>query len=349
MNFKAISNLAAEAVAGEAFPCVAFAIGLKDKIIYEDCIGTANGKAITRDSLFDMASVTKTVIPTTLAMLFLEKGLVSLHEPISEFLENVPKDKADITIKHLMTHTSGIKAHTLLQDFAKKPSDVVDVILKTRLSAPVGTAAEYSCLGFILLGKILENISGKSLDTLAQEYILNPLDMRNSGYKPTEGHIVPTEFDKESDTYLCGDVHDENARFMGGVSANAGLFSNIIDMIKYCAMLSSGGLLNGFPFVSKATLDVFTRDYTPGMSESRGLGFSLYDGRPHALGDLFPIGSYGHTGYTGTCFFVDIKTGLYVILLTNRVNYGRDNNKIMYFRRRFHNMVYGEFRGIVNL
>jgi CubicO group peptidase (beta-lactamase class C family) len=343
MDFTAVSALVKNAVKDGAFPCAAFAAGLKDEVIYEGCAGMAGDEPVTGDSLFDLASVTKIVVPATLSMLLLEKGLISLHEPIQEFLDDVPEDKAGITIKHLLTHTSGIKAHMLLQETAQSPPEAVESILKTELSAPVGTATEYSCLGFILLGKILEKVTGEELDILAKKYILDPLGMQNSGYNPKKGHIIPTEYDKETGRHLTGAVHDENARFLGGVSANAGLFSSLTDMKKYCAMLSRNGMAGNTPFVSKAVLELYKQNYTPGMSESRGLGFSLNDGRAHALGDLFPVGSYGHTGFTGTCFFVDIKTGLYVILLTNRVFYGRENNKIMHFRRRFHNAIYGEF------
>ena len=343
MNFEAVSKLTKKAVEDGAFPCAAFAIGLKDRVLYEDCIGTAGDRPLTRDSLFDMASVTKTVLATTLSMLFLEKGLIALHDPISDFLDNVPNDKANITIKHLLTHTSGIKAHILLEKETDNPSDAVSVILKTSLSNQVGTATEYSCLGFILLGKILEKVAGEKLDTLAKKLVLDPLGMNNSGYNPQNGYFVPTEYDEKSGKHLTGIVHDENARFLKGVSANAGLFSSLADMQKYCAMLSCDGIIANAPFVSKATLELFRKNHTPNMGESRGLGFSINDGRPHALGDLFPPGSYGHTGFTGTCFFVDIKTGLYVILLTNRVFAGRENNKIVHFRRTFHNVIYSLF------
>ncbi|MCL2421048.1 MAG: beta-lactamase family protein, partial [Defluviitaleaceae bacterium] len=263
MDFSAASALAKKAVADGAFPCAAFAVGLGDRVFYEDCVGAANGMPVTRDSLFDMASVTKIVVTTTLAMLFLEKGLISLHEPISAFLDHVPEDKAGITIKHLLTHTSGIKAHVLIEDAAQNPSEAIDVILNTELSTPVGTATEYSCLGFILLGSILENIAGEKLNILARQYILDPLGMHSSVYNPTSGHMVPTEYNEEIGGHLTGIVHDENARFLGGVSANAGLFSSLADMQKYCAMLSEDA------FVSQATHDLFRQNYTPGMSESR--------------------------------------------------------------------------------
>ena len=323
MDYYKVSKYVQDAVEAKVFPSAAFAIGTPLGILYEDYIETDAG------TLYDMASITKIMVTTALCMRFLEMGRLSVHEPVSAFFD-VPEDKAEISLQHLLTHTSGLPAHVMLSDMVQDPARVVECISNLPLENPVGEENVYSCLGFILLGKILEKIGGDSLDSLAERYIFRPNGMTDTMFNPTARKTAPTE-------HGTGFVHDENAYFLGGVSGNAGLFSTLRDAARFTQLLARdrGGLF------SPAAKRTFIRNYTTGKKESRGLGFSIYDGRPHPLGDLFSYGSFGHTGFTGTSMFIDKETGLFVVLLTNRVFYGRDNNQIIYFRRRFHNFVYG--------
>jgi len=195
-------------------------------------------------------------------------------------------------------------------------------------------------MGYILLGKILEAVYGQTLDVLAETRVFGPLGMRRTGYRPAGGNIAPTEADERTGEALRGIVHDENARFLGGVSGNAGVFSDIGDAARFASMLAQGG--EGF--LSAATLRLATMNHTPGHPERRGLGFCLGGTPDSFMGDLFPAASFGHTGFTGASLAVDPTTGLFAVLLSNRVHPTRRNERIFRFRRAFHNQVYAAYR-----
>jgi CubicO group peptidase (beta-lactamase class C family) len=191
-------------------------------------------------------------------------------------------------------------------------------------------------MGYILLGFILEKVYGKPLDSLTQELVLTPLHMDHTGYRPSGGNIAATEVDAATGIPWQGTVHDENARFMKGVSANAGLFSDLGDVMRFAKMLASGGA----PLLSPATLRLAIKDRTPEHAVHRGLGFHVSGGPGSFMGDLFPAVSFGHTGFTGTSLAVDPETGLYAVLLTNAVHPKRGNPAVQRFRRLFHNRVF---------
>ena len=178
----------------------------------------------------------------------------------------------------------------------------------------------------ILLQKILERATGKPLDVLAKELVFDPLGLRHTTYNPTSDNVAATENSVIHNRYVKGEVHDENAYYLGGVSGNAGLFSNLADTSKFAAMLSCRGNTPHGRFLSEATFATATANYTPGLAEARGLGFQLKPPVPalSAMGDLMSEGSFGHTGFTGTSLYVDAKTGLWVVLLTNAVHFGRE-------------------------
>jgi CubicO group peptidase (beta-lactamase class C family) len=198
-------------------------------------------------------------------------------------------------------------------------------------------------MGYILLGKILEQIGGAPLDVLAQKYVFDPLGMVHTTYHPS-GDIAPTEMDPATGKLLCGVVHDENARFLGGISANAGVFSDLEDMIRFTQMLSLGGKLPGeAPYLSPALLNAALVNRTPNSKgEFRGLGFNLARSPRNFLGDLMSERAYGHTGFTGTSIALDPVTGLWVVLLTNRVCPTRENTKMVRIRSLVHNAAAAE-------
>ncbi|GKX29735.1 serine hydrolase [Vallitalea longa] len=346
MDFDEAIKLIKEAINNRYFPSAAIAIGQKDKIFIKKVFGYSSiyPKKIYADmnTLYDMASLTKVMATTMVAYRFIEKGLLHLHDRLSNFL-TVPNDKEDITILNLLTHTSGLTAHFLLKDKCKSKDEAIDAILNSPLCNDIGSEVVYSCMGYIILGKILETIGNMKLDELSSKYVFEPLGMSNTKFCPKSDNIAATEFDTDLEVYLKGIVHDENARYLEGVSANAGLFSDIHDSAVFAQMLSNRGKINGKQFISIPMFNAGIHNYTYNMSESRGLGFSIKDTRENPAGDLFPIGSFGHTGYTGTSIFVDYVTGLYVVLLTNRVHYGRENEGIIRFRKLLHNNIVTEF------
>ena len=239
-----------------------------------------------------------------------------------------------------MTHTSGIPDHFLLQEECGSPEEVTQAILRHPLVQRPGGMPIYSCMGYILLGKILERIGGEPLDRLAQSWVFDPLDLKHTTYRPT-GDVAPTEWDAETKALLCGVVHDENARFQHGISANAGIFSDLEDMTRFTQMLACGGKLpDGRAYLSPATMRAALLNRTPGPDhEFRGLGFHLAGSPANFLGDLMSPRAYGHTGFTGTSFAVDPETGLFVVLLTNRVCPTRENPRLIRLRSLIHNVA----------
>lgn len=327
-----------------AYPCAALAVGVGRTVSLRKCYGSC-----TEHTLFDMASVSKILGPTMIAFRFLEEGLLRLYDTVGDFFPDAPGDKREITVLHLMTHTSGIPAHYLLSDHTSDPSDAARVILNQPLEQTPGEAPVYSCMGYILLGKMLEQIGGAPLDELAQRDVFSPLGMDHTGYHPT-GDIAPTETDPATGKPLQGVVHDENARFLGGISANAGVFSDLEDMITFTKMLACDGRTDdGTPYLSPAMLHAALINRTPhSAGEFRGLGFNLAGSPRNFLGDLMSPRAYGHTGFTGTSIAVDPETGLWVVLLTNRVCPTRENTRLVRMRSLIHNTAAAEASRLVS-
>ena len=300
---------------------------------------------LMENTLFDVASLTKIMSTTMVALKFLESGKLRLDDKVSKFFE-VPSDKKDITIWNLMTHTSGFPAHIDL--WARNdPASVCEHILEQTLMYAPGDGVTYSCLSFILLGKICEHISGKGLDVLARDLVFGPLGMENTGYNPKDrSNIAATEYSFEEKRYIHGEVHDENARYLGGVSGNAGIFSNIKDCVIFAHMLANKGVHEGKEFINRDLFLESIKNHTSTFSEGRGLGFVVKSGLPSSAGSFFPDGSYGHTGFTGTSIWVDIETSQYLALLTNRVHPLRDNEAMLIHRKAVHDASFKDYRGI---
>ena len=331
--FAQVDQLIRQGLEQGAYPSAALAIGIGSSIYLKKAYGNCR-----ETTLFDMASLSKILGPTMIAFRFLEDGLLRLYDTVEFFFPEAPEDKKNITILQLMTHTSGIADHFFLSDYTDEPAEAARVILERPLAQSPDSDPVYSCMGYILLGKILEKIGGLPLDQLAKKYVFEPLDMTHTGYHPT-GDCAPTEQDPQTGKLLQGIVHDENARFLKGISANAGVFSDINDMITFAQMLSLGG--NGY--LSPAMLETALRNRTPNSKgEYRGLGFNLAGSPKNFLGDLMSPLAYGHTGFTGTSLALDPATGLWMVLLTNRVCPTRNNLKLIRIRALAHNAAAAE-------
>ena len=331
--FARVDELIRQGVEQGAYPSAAVAVGIGSTLYLKKAYGEC-----TPQTLFDMASVSKVLSPTMIAFRFLEDGLLRLYDSVGDFFPDAPEEKRSITILQLLTHTGGFKDHFYISDHTDDPAKAADVILTQPLTQAPGSDPVYSCMGYILLGKILEKIGGAPLDQLAQKYVFGPLGMTHTGYHPA-GDIAPTEMDPATGTLLRGVVHDENARFLGGISANAGVFSDLEDMITFAKMLSCGGTAaSGEAYLSPAMLQAALENRTPtSAGEYRGLGFNLARSPKNFLGDLMGPRSYGHTGFTGTSIAVDPDTGLWVVLLTNRVCPSRSNTRLIRMRSLVHN------------
>jgi CubicO group peptidase (beta-lactamase class C family) len=323
---------------GGVYPGAAISIGDKNGEIYSNFYGyralQPASLPMECDTMFDMASLTKIFSTTMVALKLIEKNKLRLEDTLSLFF-CAPKDKKDINITQLMTHTSGLPADIDLEKEADSPAGACTAILNTPLLAKPGALVEYSCLGFILLGKICETIAGAGLDILAREYVFEPLGLTSTGYCPdieNNGNFAITEYANDKNSWLCGIVHDENARFLNGISGNAGVFSNIKDAALFAKMLANRGSVNGQSFIDPELFNEAIKIHTPQFDEGRGLGFAIKSRVPVSCGTIFPVGSYGHTGFTGTSLWVDAETTQYVVFLTNRVHPTRENVKLLPFR-----------------
>ena len=238
-----------------------------------------------------------------------------------------------------MTHTGGFTPTFRLDLALQDPADALQAILDHPLDYAPGGGPSYSCMGYIVLGKLLEAVYGKPLNVLAKERVFDPLGMSSTCYCPEGGNIASTELDAATGKLWTGVVHDENARFLRGISGNAGVFSNIHDMIRFAQMLSQEG--NGY--LSPATLKTAVRCQEEGGGVRRGIGFHLAGTPENYMGEIMPPTSFGHTGFTGTSLAIDPESGFFVILLSNRVCPTRDNHRLFSFRRRLHNALYAAY------
>ncbi len=269
---------------------------------------SAQERLLTDRTLFDMASVTKIVATTSLSLIAMDKGMLSPSDCVSKFFP-VPDDKKNLTVQHLLTHTMGIGHKSLLGSNGVY-EEIQEYVLNIPSDISIGTNVQYSCPGFILLGRILESVFQKRLDAAFYEYVTMPLGMHSSVFLPEKTKDIVNANKVESER---GIVNDYNCRYLGGVCGNAGLFSNLSDMTLYAKML----LAQGAPLFSKKVFGLATQNYTPDMDQSRGLGYLYVDDRYFQTGGLFSEGSIGHCGHTGQSVFVDPRSGLYVIVLSD--------------------------------
>lgn len=350
--FNRTVDLVRDAVKSGAVPAAAVGIGCGDKRYRMEVFGktsyTEEGEEAGPETAFDMASVTKIMAPAILALQAVETGKLDLCDSLPRYFKKVPEEKRNISIFQLMTHTSGLPAHIRLSNFTDDPEQACRVIIEHPVEGVPGGQVIYSCVGFILLGKILEKLYGEPLDRLAKRRIFEPLGMEHTGYRRISetpaGNgtgFAFTEKDKKSGAWLAGTVHDENARFLDGVSGNAGVFSTLKDMMKFASCLACGGkgLLSGAMFRAAV------KNYTPGMEQNRGLGFHLANGYDSYSGAVFDQNAFGHTGFTGTSLLVSRESGLYAVLLTNRVHPDRTISSVLRLRRTLHTVAASEFEG----
>ncbi|MDF2673699.1 MAG: Beta-lactamase [Clostridiales bacterium] len=333
-------NLIPEAIQKGFFPGVQVVIGHKNGVYKSESFGKRciypEILPLDNNTLFDMASLTKVMATTMVFIKFLEAGLISLYDRVGYFLEDFKgEQKDDITILNLLTHTAGFTPFKPLHIFCRDYEDSIKYICSSDLEYKPGTNVVYSDFSYIMLAYILEKIGKEGLDKLSRKCVFEPLDMNNTCFNPSRDNIAATEIDPTTNEPLIGIVHDENARFLGGISGHAGLFSNIEDVSKFANMLINCGK----GFMSPLAFDAMIRNYTKGMDENRGIGWCIKGNELSSGGDLISPSAFGHTGFTGTSLWVDVENDVYVGLLTNRVHPTRDNLEIIKFRRVFHNAV----------
>ena len=312
---------------------LAIKVGKWDEVFFENYYSKT--AIISEQTLFDMASVSKILCTTSLALIAIDKGILSVRDSVSKFFD-LPEEKAELTIYHLLTHTIGM-GHKGLNIPGVTRQNVAEFILGIPNDIPIGSNVLYSCPGFILLGFILEKVFGETLDKAFQRFVTEPLNMTHTTFGTTSMDVV----NSNAKLHERGLVNDYNCRYLGGVCGNAGVFSNMHDMTKYAKML----LQRGKPLFSQATFDKAVQNYTSGMNEARGLGFLYIDDNYAQTAGLFESGAIGHCGHTGQSIFVDYRSGLYVIVLSDATistirRYGKeDYSKVMQMRHDLHHAI----------
>lgn len=292
------------------------------------------------DTIYDCASLTKVVVTLPLILLLIDRGDIRLGDPVCRYIPAFAANgKGEVTIGQLLSHTSGLAAFTDLYSHSWSLEQIKASVWNEKLQHEPGNGYVYSDLNFIALGEIASLLFAKPLDEAAKEYVFNPLGMTESGYCPDPGlkpRIAATEFLFGS--YRWGEVHDKNTYAMGGVSGHAGLFSTADDLAKYAILWLNGGKYAGGRLLSEATVRAAIRNRSGYPKSNRGLGWVLKEDQWDASGDLFSPASFGHTGFTGTSLYMDPETDVFVVLLTNRVHFGRDKS-VARLRDCFHNAV----------
>ena len=291
--------------------------------VYEKAYGNRalvpNVEPMTIDTMFDAASLTKVVATTPSVWLLIERGKIALDDPAQKFIPEFPH--AGITIRHLLTHTSGLRPDLDNTNPWIGYDTAMRLILQEEPVNKPGYVFRYSDINFEILGEIVQRVSGKPLDEFAKSEVFQPLGMKDTTFRPTVNgqqptRIAPTEPD-EHGVMMRGTVHDPTARRMGGVAGHAGLFTTAHDLARYARMLLGGGA----PIFKPETVKMLTSVQSPpNVAVRRTGGFDYDSGFSRPRGELYPIGSFGHTGFTGTILWIDPASKSFYVFLSNRVH-----------------------------
>ena len=316
-----------QAIHDDQIPGAVLLIQHKGQVLHYRAYGSRSlepREPMTPDTIFDAASLTKVVATTSSLMKLFEQGKLRLNDRVTEYLPDFQGGRSDITVRHLLTHFSGMRPDLDLKPAWSGYDTGVKLALNDKPAAAPGERFIYSDINFILLGEIVHKLSGKMLDEYARESIFLPLGMKETMFRPPAAlrpRIAPTERLPGDTHALRGVVHDPTTRYMGGVAGHAGLFTTAFDLARFAEMLLGLGAYDGTRIASPLTVRKFTTPESPADQPIlRGLGFDIDSPYSGNRGELFPVGSYGHTGFTGTSLWIDPVTHTSVILLANSVH-----------------------------
>lgn len=349
-KFTKADSIVNAAIRDSAFPGAALLVAQNGKIIYQKAFGhytydPASG-SVALNTMWDMASCTKVTATTTATMMCYDRGLFKLDDKVAKYLPEFGKNgKENVTIRNLLVHDSGLRpdipSYRIFDSVANKTAGVMNVIYNDTLVYPTGTKMVYSDLNFILMGKIIEKVTGQPLDKFCEKNIFKPLGMTSTMFNPPASlidRIAPTEIDNYwRHRLIRGTVHDETSQLLGGVAGHAGLFSTAGDLAKLLQMLLQKGRYNGKRYIKASTVEMFVKKQSD--LSTRALGWDTKSPERSSAGHLFSDLSYGHTGFTGTSLWTDPTRKLFVVFLTNRVYPTRNNSKIMRVRPQVHDAV----------
>ncbi|MCP9493434.1 MAG: DUF1343 domain-containing protein [Pyrinomonadaceae bacterium MAG19_C2-C3] len=341
-RLKAIDKLVTDAIARRETPGAVVLVGHKNKVVFRKAYGNRAvmpmTEAMTTDTVFDVASLTKVVATTTSVMQLVGQGKLKLNASIADYIPELKNtDRAKITVEDLLTHTGGYAPDFDLREQWTGTGEAMKRLYIEPLRATPKERFVYSDIGFIALGEIVKRVSGQSLDEYARLNIFEPLAMRDTGFRrigqnQNVSRLAPTETARATNTYLGGTgegkeimlrgtVHDPTAQRMEGVAGHAGLFSTADDLSVFCQMLLDGGALGGKRILSALTInEMISPRVISDTGATRGLGWDMRSAYSANRGELFPSGSFGHTGFTGTSIWIDPASETYVIFLSNRVH-----------------------------
>ncbi len=309
---------------GQMSGCVV-AIGHRGRLVYLKAFGHRSLRpqrvAMTADTLFDLASLTKPIATATSVIRLIDEGKLRLHDRVSAYLpEFAAEGKEKITVFHLLTHQAGLIPDNALADYEMGPEEARRRIMKLKPLSPPGEKFRYTDAGFIVLGWLVEEISGKPLDRYVREEIFAPLGMEDTGYLPAESlreRAAATE--QREGRWMQGEVHDPRAHLLGGVAGHAGLFSTASDLAIYAQMMLNQGRMGDCKIMSPRAVDVMTRGYRV-SSGLRGLGWDKQTGYSSNRGDWMTSSAFGHGGFTGTAIWIDPELDLFVVFLSSRLH-----------------------------
>jgi CubicO group peptidase (beta-lactamase class C family) len=348
-QFQRALNILRSGIDQCAFPGASVAIAHQRKLIAHKGLGhftyETSSPAVTAETIYDLASVTKVIATTAACMILYDRGQFKLDQPLAELLPGFAdigteqKDaRRQVTLQMLLAHSSGLPAYVKLFQTAHNKDELLRQALQVPLGADPGSRAEYSDIGFILLGQALEKLSVEPLNQFCQREIFARLNLGQTCFNPSaelKPAIPPTEDDRTFRHRLVqGEINDENASVMGGVAGHAGCFASSLDVSVFAQCM----LLGGTPLVKKETLEIFTRRQDSPTGTSRALGWDT-PSQPSQSGKYFSSRSYGHLGYTGTSLWIDPDRQLSITLLTNRTWPDRGSQSIKQIRPAFHDAV----------
>lgn len=322
-----IDSVVDEAIRNEEIPGAVVLVARKGQVVYRKSFGartlTPARTELTPSDIFDLASLTKVMATATAAMVLVEDGKLILSDRVGKYIPEFARGgKEEITVLQLLTHYSGLRPDVDLVDPWKGYKKAIDLACRERLLQPPGERFVYSDIGYFLLGEIIRRVSGLPFDEFAVQRIFQPLGMLETQFNPHPGlidRVVPTE--RREGKMIRGQVHDPTAYRMGGVAGHAGLFSTVGDTLLWAQMIMSGGEVNGTRILSPLAVRKMTGAQSPsGKPDLRGFGFDIDTRFSRTRGDLFPVGSFGHTGWTGTSFWIDPATQTIVIIFSSRLH-----------------------------
>ena len=325
---QAIDQTIQDAIAQGKLPGAVLLVGHDGQIVYRKAYGNRavypRVEAMTLDTVFDLASLTKVIATTSSLMKLFEEGRFRLNDRITDYIPEFQGGHSNITIRNLFTHFSGLKPDVPLVPAWSGYQTGMTLAYTDPPDGPPGARYVYSDINFLMLGELVHRLSGQMLNDYARDRVFQPLGMKETTFQPPASlvsRIAPTERTPADGPPLRGVVHDPTARYMGGVAGHAGLFSTADDLARFAQMMINGGELNGVRVFSPLTIQKFTEPQSPpDQTILRGLGWDIDSPHSGNRGELFPIGSFGHTGFTGTSIWIDPSTKTFVILLANSVH-----------------------------